>query len=70
MESDEAWYAAQRVGAPFVKAAGIVGVVTGVAALPFSETPAAGIILGGAVVMTILVLVGGARGQRAASDAA
>ena len=69
MASDDAWYAAQRVGAPFVKAAGGVGVVTGLAALPFSETTAAAIILGGTAVMATLVVVGGVRGQRAAGDA-
>ena len=69
MDTDEAWYEGQRAGAPFVIAAGAVGVASGVLALPFDEPVAAVIILVGTAILLGLVVAGGIKGQRAADEA-
>ena len=71
MKSDEAWLAAHEAGAPLMSAAGtfgarggLLGIIAGL--LGASEGVVLGLILGGALVMTVLLIVATVRGARAA----
>ncbi len=71
MKSDEAWYAAHEAGAAAMNAAGMLGATGGLAGIiaglfGASEAVVAGLILAGALPMTILLIVSAVRGIRAA----
>ena len=71
MKSDEAWYVAHDAGAPLMSAAGTLGAaggLTGIVAalLGASEGLVVGLILGGVVLMSLLLIAATVRGARAA----
>ena len=73
MKSDEAWFIAHEAGAPLMTTAGTLaaaGGLTGIVAalLGGSEGVVAGLILAGALLMTVLLIVATVRGARAARE--
>lgn len=73
MKSDEAWLAAHEAGAPLMSSAGtlgaaggLVGVIAGV--LGASEGVVVGLILVGALLMTVLLIAATVKGARTARD--
>jgi len=73
MKSDESWFTAHEVGAPLMHAAGTLGAaggLTGIVAalLGASEGVVVGLILGGALLMTVLLILATVRGAMAARE--
>jgi len=68
LSSDEAWHAAQQAGADLVKAAGAISFIGGLVSVPLynREAVAAAVVLGTAVLMLIVTIKAGMRGQAAA----
>ena len=69
LRSDRAFEVGNRVAAPAVIAGGVAAMVGGLVALSLPERDEVGTVLAGAVVMVILAVVGGVRGDRAARKA-
>ena len=73
MKSDEAWFAAHDVAAPTMSTAGTLGAAGGLvgiiaALLGAGNGVVVGLILGGAALMSVLLVVATVRGARAARE--
>ena len=73
MKSDAAWFAAHERAAPMMSTAGTLGAAAGLtgiiaALLGAGEGVVVGLILGGALLMTVLLVAATVRGARAARE--